>query len=336
MAVRTELEHVQATLLLANHHVARRMSREFESVLRQIPPRTEPYLPSNWLHVEIRERFKVLSHAGISAGDRVLEVGSGAHAIATVPLAFLVGREGHVTAVEKERWDHFTQVVSASGLKGRVSPLGCDAQFLPVHSKPFDIAVIVHGMRSMRNEQTIVRILSEMLRVASRVFVAESLPVARNKAQVAHLEMYNLREEIFEAALGAKDDLHYFEFRKLIEMVERAGCGVTRSMILDVELPHYLAFIPRECVERIRDPGKRDDILGRWQKADKSVKEHGAEHPPVAIISAERHAQEYWRARTTLLTRTKLCSCILGLCSPENHHGSQSMTGRALSRTSPV
>ncbi len=264
------------------------LSEEFDIVLRQIPPRTEPYLPSNWLHVEMRERFKVLSHAGITAGERVLEVGSGAHAIATVPLSVLVGGEGHVTAVEKERWEHFAQVVSAAGLKGHVSALECDAQHLPLQSECFDLAVIVHGMRSMRKEIAIVRILSEMLRVAPRVFVAESLPLAKSKAQAAHLEMYNLREEIFEALLGAKDDLHYFEFQKLIGMMEQAGCRIIRSMILDVNLPHYLAYIPREYVGKIRDPSKRDDLLCRWQLADKSIKEHGAEHPPVAIISAER------------------------------------------------
>ncbi|ALL00345.1 hypothetical protein Pyrde_0295 [Pyrodictium delaneyi] len=43
-----------------------------------------------------------------------------------------------------------------------------------------------------------------MLRVSEMVFIAESLPIARNERQKAHLEFYNLREEIFEALYGEK------------------------------------------------------------------------------------------------------------------------------------
>ncbi len=264
------------------------VGREFADILRKIPPRAEPYLPPEWLQVEMIERYKVLLLAGIEPGDRVLEVGCGAHAIATVPIALMVGEKGHVTAVEKERWQYFDQVVSSVGLKHRVSLLGCNAEELPIPFESFDVAVIVHGIRSMRNEETIVGILSEMLRVAPRIFAAESLPLARTEAQAAHLEMYNLRQEIFEAVLGEKDDIHYFNFDTLRRVIEGAGCRVTQSRILDVNLPHYLAFIPREYVEKILDPKKRRDLLARWDLANKKMIERGEEQPPVAIFSAER------------------------------------------------
>ncbi len=244
-------------------------------------------MPPDWLHTEMKERQTVLYHRGIERGDNILEIGCGAHALSTVPLAFLVGDAGHVLAVEKERWNYFHQIVSDSGMTHRIDPVCCDAQKLPISSKRFDAAVNVHGVRSLKNEETIVRVLSEMFRVAQRIFIAESLPVARTKAQAAHLEMYNLREEIFEAILGSKDDIHYLELDALKRLVVQAGGKVKSSEIIDIDLPHYLAFIPRAYVEKIRNPSKRADILSRWDNANDKITKYGDEHPPVGAISAE-------------------------------------------------
>lgn len=265
---------------------------EFAKIIERLPPRTEPHLPPDWLHLEIVERYEVLSHAEIEKGMNVLEIGSGAHAIATVPLAHMVGDGGRVTAVEMERWEHFDEIMRATGLRRRVIPLACDATRLPFPFECFDLAATVHGIRSMRNEETITTILKEMLRVSPRIFLAESLPILGTKAQEAHLEMYNLREEIFEALTGRKDDIHYFPVEKLVDLVERAGGKVADSKVLDVDLPHYLAFIPREYVERIRDEEKRKTLLRRWQAAHEKLREHGEEHPPVAVLDAVRSEEQ--------------------------------------------
>ena len=258
----------------------------FSDVLMRIPPRTEPHLPRDWLHTEMMEREKVLSLSGVRPGDNVIEIGCGAHAITTVPLAFQIGKTGHVMAVEKERWQYFRQIVMSSGFKDRIDGMGCDARRLPLHSKSFDLALIVHGIRSLKDENTIIKVLREMIRVADRIFAAETLPIARTKAQAAHLEMYNLREEIFDAILGSKDDIHYPEFNALREMVERAGARITRSEILEVNMPHYLAFLPKEYVERIQNPSTRSDLLSRWEIAYKHIVSYGEGHPPVGVISA--------------------------------------------------
>lgn len=132
-----------------------------------------------------------------------------------------------------------------------------------------------------------VRVFSEMMRVASRIFVAESLPLAGTKAQAAHLQMYNLREEIFEALLGSKDDIHYPNLEELTKVAESAGGRIVRSGILEPHLPHYLAFIPREYVERIQDPTTRANLLSRWGIANKQIELYGEEHPPVGLFVAE-------------------------------------------------
>jgi len=73
----------------------------------------------------------------------------------------------------------------------------------------------------------------------------------------------------------------------LKSLVERAGGTVTQSAIREVNLSHYLAFILREYIEKIPDPVKRADLLSRWSVAYKQIVLHGAEHPPVGVISAE-------------------------------------------------
>jgi len=256
-------------------------------VLSKIPPRNEPPLPSDWLHVEMLERFRVLGFAPLNEGMNVLEVGCGAHALTTVPLAYLVGEAGRVVAVDRSRWRFFEDVTSSAGMKHRIIPLKLDARELPFPFRTFDLAVLVHGIRSLKNEEAMIKVISEMLRVSGRVFIAESLQVANNERQRAHLELYNLREEIFEALFGEKDDLHYPTLERLKELVERAGGRVVESGTFEPKLPHYLAYIPREYVERIEDEEKRAELLRRWEEAYEKWKE-GAEHPLVGWLIAKR------------------------------------------------
>lgn len=273
-------------------------------IFSRIPPRDESPLPPNWLHIEMLERFRVLQFAPIREGMNVLEIGCGAHALTTVPLAYLVGETGRVVAVDKSRWRFFEEVTSVTGVKRRIIPLKLDARELPFPFKAFDLAVLVHGIRSLKNKETMIKVISEMLRVADRAFIAESLPIANNDRQEAHLELYNLREEIFEALFGEKDDLHYPTFERLVELVEKAGGNVTESGTFEPGLPHYLAYIPREYVEDIKDEDKRVELLKRWDRAYEKWKS-GTEHPPVRC--------GFWRkkrgeAQNSLSTRNSASS----------------------------
>lgn len=264
----------------------------FASIIEGLPPREEQHLPPNWLHFEMIERYEVLSHAYIEEGMNVLEIGAGAHAIATVPIACIVGDRGRVQAVEIERWHSFDEIVEASGLRKRVIPLSCDATHLPFPFECFDVAVCVHGVRSLRSEETIVQILREMLRLSSRIFVAASLPISHTKAQEAHLGMYNLREEIFEALSGEKDDIHYLPLERLSELIEKADGRVTESKVLDTGLPHFLALIPKESIEKIRDEEKKKNLARRWETAHEELTRHGEEHPPVGVLNAVRRESQ--------------------------------------------
>ena len=213
-------------------------------------------------------------------------IGCGAHALTTVPLAYLVGETGRVVAVDKSRWRFFEEITSVTRVKHRVIPLKLDARELPFPFKAFDLAVLVHGIRSLKSKNTMIKVISEMLRVSDRVFIAESLPVANNERQKAHLELYNLREEIFEALFGEKDDLHYPTMKELKKLVEKAGGRVIESGTFEPGLPHYLAYIPRKYVEEIKDERKRVDLLKRWDAAYEKWNS-GAEHLPVGWLLVE-------------------------------------------------
>jgi len=258
-----------------------------KDVLSKIPPRNEPPLPPNWLHIEMLERFHILQFAPIKPGMNVLEVGSGAHAITTAPLAYSVGETGRVVAIDLSRWRFFEEITSSAGLRHRIIPLKVDARELPFPFRSFDLAVLIHGVRSLKSEETMVKVFTEMLRVAEKVFIAESLPIAKNPAQEAHLEMYNLREEIFEALFGEKDDLHYLPLERLKGLIEEAGGRIIESGVFEPNLPHYLAYIPRDYVAQIADKRKRAELLEKWDKAYEKWKK-GAEHPPVGWIIARK------------------------------------------------
>jgi hypothetical protein len=234
------------------------------------------------------ERHRVLQRAKIRPGSTVLEVGAGPHAISTVPIAFELGESGRVIATERARWTRFRSIVAKCDVTGQVRAISCDARRLPLRDDSIDLAVCIHGLRSLRTEENIVRVFREMFRVAPKVFVAESLPVARTDAQRAHLAMYNLREPVLEATTGHRDDIPYLPLDRVCLLVARAGGKVEEAKMEDVDLPHALAYFPRTLVESIPMKEVRDRLLLRWDEANAQLQRYGEDHPPVGMVSARR------------------------------------------------
>ncbi len=261
---------------------------DLASLIRRMPLLEQPPLEPTWLRCEMLERARVLQHAPMAPGLRVLEVGSGPHAIATLPLALRLGATGSVVAAERSRWGRFAELVAASGLGARIRPVMCDARRLPLRDGAVDLAVCLHGIRSLETEATMVGVFAEMLRVAPRVFLAESLPIAGTPAQRAHLDLYGLRAEVFQASTGRRDDLPYLPLERLGALVEQAGGVVSRSASLEVDLPHALAYFRRALIEELPDGPARTSLLHRWDSANVARERFGTDHPPVGLLEARR------------------------------------------------
>jgi hypothetical protein len=258
---------------------------EFADILRKIPPREEPLPTPYWLHLEMIERYHVLRIIKIR-GTRNLEIGCGAHALTTVPLAYMMGSQGLLLATDIGRWTYFHSIVHAAGLQDRIHPFQCTALALPLSSQSVDSAVLIHGVRSLGDQSIMIHIFGEMLRVSSTLCVAETLPIAHTRAQKAHLDMYNLREDLFQELSKRKDDVHYLPLNNLCDLLEKAGGTLTTVRTLQVNLPHFLAYFPREEMLKIENREKRRTLLEKWDRAYENLLRYGEEHPPVGIVTA--------------------------------------------------
>jgi len=258
-------------------------------VLKRLSPyQPHPRLPSDWFLWQIIERYFVLKYANLVSGANVLEIGCGPQAIATIPLALLVGEDGRVIALDRGRWGDFWKLMESSGLKERVIPIQEDARSLPFPHACFDVVMCIHGIRSFESREAVVEAVREMLRVSKeRIFLAESSPIARNMAQKAHLAMYNLRRQVF-LALGreVEGDLPYFSSEEVENILREAGAAKVDMKLIDVNMPHHLAWFPMEIVEKIQDVKIREDLKQKWKDALKMLEKYGEEHPPVIIVSA--------------------------------------------------
>ena len=223
---------------------------ELKEVLSRVPKMDSPppMLPPDLYHWEILERHKVIKHANIKRGSTILEVCCGPQAFATIALAIAVGSSGRVVVLDsmanwgKRTWEMFSDNLRRAGLEGRVIPIVEDARKMPFPYGCFDLVACVHGVRSFEDKNAILAALKEMLRVAKeRIFVAETSPYAENKAQEAHLAMYNLRRPMF-LARGMKQvgDIHYLKEEELEALAKEAGASKIETKLARVNQPHHL------------------------------------------------------------------------------------------------
>ena len=269
--------------------VLKGLSSELLIILKRIGTyQPHPRLPADWYQWQIAERHMILKYAKIASGANVLEIGCGPQAIATIPLASLVGEKGRVVALDRGRWGDFWKLIEKSGVENRVIPLQDDARKLPFPYSCFDLPVCIHGIRSFENRKTCVEAIGEMLRVSKeRIFIAESSPIARNMAQKAHLVMYNLRRTVFLAMDRPEaGDIPYFSQNDLVEIVKEAGSMKIDAKLVEVNMPHHLAWFPPEIFDKIKDKAKRENLRRKYVKAEKMLDKYGEEHPPVIVINA--------------------------------------------------
>lgn len=242
----------------------------------------------SWLevyrHTDVgRERRQLVEEMRLDRESSVLEVACG-RGYTTVPIA---ERVAQVTSIDLMNgygrtgwWTEFRSLMGHLGLLKKVSGLRSEASRMPFKDDTFPVALSAHAMRNFLDRETIISTLREMRRITwsgGRAIIAENIPIARNKAQEAHMMMYSLKTRL----LGGDKPLY-----------TRSDYG---EMFVEAGLePHYVRTLDMEYSATppifIPDPDlltKSEQMREEYEQAVAMIREHGEISTPVFVAEAE-------------------------------------------------
>jgi ubiquinone/menaquinone biosynthesis C-methylase UbiE len=180
-------------------------------------------------------------------------------------------------------WRNFAEGMDEVGLSHRVLGVRADVRRLPFGESSFDAAIAVHSIRNFQDRAAIQKAIGEMKRVVvegGRVIIAESLPVARNRAQEAHLQMFECKVRY------TTGELRYLERDELVGMFEIAGFEGIETKELDLNLSAAPPFFHIDCHPLAgRNRGEAREAYG---KAISLIREYGEASPPTILVMAQK------------------------------------------------
>jgi hypothetical protein len=68
-------------------------------------------------------------------------------------------------------------------------------------------------------------------------------------------------------------------------IIKEGGASHVDVKLVDVDMPHHLAYFPLDEIKKIADKTVRDDLEEKWIKALDMLDKYGEEHPPVIAIT---------------------------------------------------
>jgi len=230
-----------------------------------------------------KERLELVEKIGVSRDDVVLDACCGKG----YTTAALARRSTRVCALDMMNgygrtgwWTNFRMEMFALGLDEAMG-LRANAAMVPLEDGKFTLAASAHALRNIGNASTIVEMLKDMSRVTrggGRVIVAENLPVARTKAQEAHLRFYNLKTRL------VRGDRPYYSEAEMVGMFEEAGLEISRRTVLDFGLS---AAPPIFSLDATRyPPTEKASIEEEFEAVVEMIHKHGESSPPVLILEA--------------------------------------------------
>jgi len=115
------------------------------------------------------------------------------------------------------------------------------------------------------------------------LIIVENVPIARNKAQEAHLAIYQCKCNY------SSGDIYYFSKEQLLEMFRSAGLTETRVEFVDYNLS---ATPPIFYFDSSRlGKGQMEKAQKEYAAAVDMIKKHGETSPPALIIKAVKHSK---------------------------------------------
>lgn len=140
-------------------------------------------------------RMRLVEAFDIQAGDKILEVGSG-QGDTTAVLADTVTDSGHVHAVDiasadygapltlKEATDYISKSAIGKQITFSFETDVTDRNF----TGEYDVAILSHSLFYFSNEETLLRLLTKLKKIAHRICVADWDLDIQSPAQIAHAQ----------------------------------------------------------------------------------------------------------------------------------------------------
>jgi ubiquinone/menaquinone biosynthesis C-methylase UbiE len=258
---------------------------KYEAVLRQLFQEFEISWNDVYLNSDIgKERILVAKKIGIDVSDSVLDVGCG-RGFFTIAAAFrsksAVGLDLMNGFDRKGWWQRFNLTMRKLSLHTKVTGVKATAAKLPFRNEAFSLAASIHAIRNFRDTKTIQTSFSEMKRVAQkggRVVLVENLPIAKNRAQEAHLRMFNCKVKY------TRGEMHYLTERQLISLLEKAGLRESNIEIFDLNLKAAppLFFLNTSTLPKKQAAEARKE----YTEAISAVRKWGEASPPSMFAEA--------------------------------------------------
>lgn len=234
------------------------------------------------------ERIAVARDMELDEDETVLDVGCGRAYFTIAAARFsrrVIGLDAMNGMSRSGWWRNFSESISELRLGRRIQGLKGHAESIPLKDNSVDKAVSVHAVRNFRNRQAMQNAFQEMGRVISRdgeVVIVENIPIARNKAQEAHLAFFRCK------CRYTSGDNYYFSSQELLQMVRDAGLTQVKVERVDYNLSATppVFYLDSSALNE----GEVEEAQELYASAIDMVKRHGEASPPALIIQAVKHS----------------------------------------------
>jgi len=258
---------------------------EYERVLRQLFLQLGVTWKDVYLNSDVgSERLALADKMEIDQSDKVLDVGCG-RGFFTVAAAHraksVVGLDLMNGLGRKGWWQRFNLTMQKLQLDHEVFGVKGSGAIMPFKNETFSIASSVHAIRNFQDLETIRNAFKEMKRVTKgggRVIVVETLPLARNNTQEAHMKMFNCKVKY------NRGELPYLAERELRSLLESSGLRISRIKAFDFNLsvapPYFflnISTLPEE---------QRAEAVREYNEAVEAVRKYGETSPPTLVAEA--------------------------------------------------